>query len=172
MKPHQMNDEDKKAGIIKDVNDTNMSFGDIADKWGTTKSKVCGIVYRARQKKLITRPGRDNGWKIDRSGERTRKPKQRKTRDIEGGTRVRVPAMINPGDETKVSDAYRNSMVVAVTSRQPGQCHFPVGDEDEFKFCPGRALEGRPYCSGHTKVASRTIYEYRKAKHYGRRRAT
>ncbi len=34
-------------------------------------------------------------------------------------------------------------------------CHWPVGDprNAEFFFCGGKAVEGRPYCASHCRVA-------------------
>ena len=34
-------------------------------------------------------------------------------------------------------------------------CHWPVGDplSADFFFCGGEAVEDRPYCAGHCKVA-------------------
>lgn len=38
---------------------------------------------------------------------------------------------------------------------QPGQCKWPIGDprETDFHFCGGPALEERPYCVEHTRIA-------------------
>lgn len=130
---HQLSDRD--LGIIADFN-AGAGSGDLAGKWHCTRSVVCGVIFRAREKGLITRPKREPGTRLSA-----------KRRRGDSWKPIKMPRQGRPADDD-VSPEFRASMVDAIASVRADQCRFPIGD-DKFEFCPNEALPKCSYCGGH-----------------------
>jgi GcrA cell cycle regulator len=136
----------ERVGKLTRLWSEGASAGTIGAEFGVTRNVVIGKVHRLGLPELFTKAP------VSR-----RKPVRLK-RFVNHGNRFdptddvqpSVPPMPNGSD---IPTAQRCTLL-QLTS---GVCKWPFGEPQspDFFFCGGDAVEGKPYCAGHCRVAYR-----------------
>ena len=139
---------EEKVELLRRLHADGFSYAQIANELNITRSTVSGKIARLDLSGLAPRP-------IGRS----RKVRPSVTRLVNHGNRFDLSEVFVPDalpDELHADDiplAQRRS----VFTLDRTACRFPYGDPatQDFFFCGGAALEGRPYCAVHCHIAYR-----------------
>lgn len=166
-----MNWTDERVELLKKLWADGLSASQIAaELGGITRNAVIGKVHR------LGLSGRA------KSPSSSAAPRPRKPRTHSHMLRVSRPAMrgntalaahLAPGYDLEVEpepEPIENIIPLgqrcSILELTEAKCHWPIGDPGapEFFFCGGRAVEGLPYCSYHSRVAYQPVVDRRRDK--------
>ncbi len=137
---------DKRLELLKGHFAAGLTCRQIAAEIGVSRNAVIGKLSRLG----LTRdkpPGSDA---------RPKKPRERRGRSV---PRLQYEMLRQVYDEAAFTEAlvvseHRCSLFELSKER----CRWPVNAEaEEFSFCGNTPLAGMPYCSGHTRLAYRSL---------------
>lgn len=136
--------------LLKKLWSDGLSAGQIAaELGGVTRNAVIGCVHR------MGLPGRSRKSPAPRGPKPVRKAPVRQrpaaATPVADGAPIEPAAPLAPLDHSWIPVGQRKSLV----DLEFGDCRFPIGHprDADFAFCAGPAVEGRPYCSAHCKLA-------------------
>lgn len=142
-----------------------LSASQIAERLGTGRSAVCGVVHRDKRLREI-------GFRFTLQGGKSRKVKLSKIAGVLAAPKAKGihVAAVAARREASASDPGTADLVrvpahaatfdagtrkVRLEDLKSDECRFPIGDprEDGFGFCGERRLEGYAYCIHHCRRA-------------------
>jgi hypothetical protein len=139
--------EERNTAILK-AWEVGGSATDIANTFGVSRSTVCGIVFRAREK----------GQAIARRNTKPRRKRKVATPELKVARRARRAEAILAQTWQPMTATVSLEMADAIVQLKTGQCRFPIdGDGKPFHFCKDKALDGSPYCLFHTDLTHRRV---------------
>lgn len=150
---------DKQIALLKKLWPQGLPAGQIADEIGVGRNAVVG---KARRLGLGEHSGSTRNLQLraaqrvtpQKSGPVSTRLKIRGRHGAFGaGLELQVAPSILPlmPDGSNIPPAQRRTLL----QLKPGVCKWPFGEPQshDFFFCGGDAIEGKPYCAGHCRVA-------------------
>ena len=163
-----MNWTDERVELLKKLWAEGLSASQIAaELGGITRNAVIGKVHRLGLSGRAKSPS-------------SSVPRPRKPRTHTHMLRVPRPAMrgntalaarLAPGYELEpelepelIENIIPLGQRCSILELTEDKCHWPIGDPGaaDFFFCGGRAIEGLPYCSYHSRVAYQPVSDRRR----------
>lgn len=150
--------DDEIKSIIQLYNDSN-SMGVIADQYpGRTRNSIAGLIHRQRRKanKLEAIPKKSLGrFMITRpNGSVAAQPKVQLLKT----PKQQPEPEPKPKKERIRLKLIEHPTAVTFAELDKHHCKYPLGDpkRSDFRFCGGRRLPGKPYCTACTEIAETT----------------
>lgn len=133
---------EQRTARLRELHAQGLSFGKIADKLGVTREACAGKVSRMGLSTRQVAPRKPRQTTPQKSG-----PVLAQLR-VAPSVQPTLPPMPEPDAST------RRCTLLQLTN---GVCKWPFGapQSPDFFFCGGDAVDGKPYCVEHCRVAYR-----------------
>lgn len=135
----------ERVDLLKTHFAAGLSCRQIAAEIGVSRNAVIGKLSRL-------------GLTREKTGDelRPRKPRERRGRPV---PRLQYEMLRQVYDETAFTDApVVSEQRCSLFELSEERCRWPVNSENEaFAFCGNTPLAGLPYCTGHTRLAYRSL---------------
>jgi GcrA cell cycle regulator len=135
---------------LRNFADSGLSSSQIAAEIGVTRNAVIGKLHRLG---LASR--RTAGGPARSCPPRARRPRQTSQREFLRLMFAQAPSIA--GNAGAQSAAVESAQPCSLFDLARSTCRWPVGNTDaaSVTFCGNEAVDGFPYCVGHTRMAYR-----------------
>jgi hypothetical protein len=149
---------------ILDMFNSEMSMKEIADKYGTTRSAIAGLIGRARRKGELYVKDRDPHY-VEMIKARFAPELVPDAIDSEAPT-LTDDESVDPADEVQEPDVkpkrkrvrlriIEHEKGLLLIQLKPYNCKYPIEDDPDFRFCGCLRCNKSPYCPDHTRLCYR-----------------
>lgn len=140
---------DAQRQEIMEMFNEGLSMGIIADKLGTTRGAIAGVISRQRKKGVLARQIQPQYRKL--SSKPTPVTEHVPIPQWFKASVVSVKPVKKKRIRLRLID---NDTEVTLLELQPHQCKYPLGDPKlpDFRFCGCHRIASSPYCEKHTVI--------------------